>query len=267
MNRKILLCSGIIISILSIVNVYAAEEYYPNRVGNLWILETRDGTQQHNIEIVEKVLFRGKNVNVLHRKTQNTTDEFYIANEPNGDVELYWSKVFNGFLGDVVSEYNPPQTFIPSELEVGRIWKIIGEAGNINTETVCTVVKQENVTVPAGTFQNCFKIQQDFFVKAFLTIKVQSFMWLAPDIGIVKEQDTNSVVFELVQYKIFKPWDINRDQIIDIYDLVLVGKHFGEQIVGEPEVNPDVNGDGVVNIFDLVLVGSHFGETTSSSQN
>ncbi|HIE30221.1 TPA: hypothetical protein EYP66_23405 [Candidatus Poribacteria bacterium] len=54
-----------------------------------------------------------------------------------------------------------------------------------------------------------------------------------------------------------RPWDVNSDGEINISDLVLVGKHFGEtggDIVG------DVNEDGVVDIIDLILIESHFGE-------
>jgi len=52
------------------------------------------------------------------------------------------------------------------------------------------------------------------------------------------------------------PWDVNGDNEVNISDLVLVGRHFGE-ITSEG----DVNGDGQVDISDLVLVGSHFGES------
>jgi len=58
------------------------------------------------------------------------------------------------------------------------------------------------------------------------------------------------------------PWDVNSDGIVNIFDLVLVGKHFGES--GDDIVG-DVDNDGQVNIFDLVLVGSHFGEKTAPS--
>lgn len=265
MSKKNLLCLGILISLLSAGISYAAKEYYPNNVGNLWILDSTDGSQQHRIGITETITYRDRDVNLLSRETKNGVDEFYIATESNGDLKTYWSKVHNGFLGDLFFEYDTPQTFIPANLRLGYFWKIVGKTtSGIDMQTDCTVVAQEDVTVPAGTFHDCLKIQQNFLVKSFLPINVTSFMWLAPDIGIVKEQDSSRVVFELSQYKVFWSWDVNRDQIINIYDLVLVGKHFGEQIVGEPGNNPDVNDDGVVKIFDLVLVGSHFGENYSS---
>jgi len=61
--------------------------------------------------------------------------------------------------------------------------------------------------------------------------------------------------------------DVISDQIIDIADVVFIGKHFGEKIENHPETapNPDVNGDGVVDISDLVLVAKRFGETLSAS--
>lgn len=52
--------------------------------------------------------------------------------------------------------------------------------------------------------------------------------------------------------------DVNGDGRVDISDLVLVGRHFGEIIAGPISLNPDVNEDGTVDISDLVLVSSRF---------
>lgn len=52
------------------------------------------------------------------------------------------------------------------------------------------------------------------------------------------------------------PWDVNRDSVTDIRDLILVARHFGES----GTLDADVNGDRVVDIRDLILVATHFGE-------
>ena len=49
--------------------------------------------------------------------------------------------------------------------------------------------------------------------------------------------------------------DINRDSVVDILDLTIVGARFGQR----GQNSADVNGDGLVDIVDLVLVASEFG--------
>ena len=58
----------------------------------------------------------------------------------------------------------------------------------------------------------------------------------------------------------FSPWDVNRDEVVNIQDLVLVASKFGE--IGEN--SGDVNGDGVVNIADLVLVAGALGDAAAA---
>ena len=58
----------------------------------------------------------------------------------------------------------------------------------------------------------------------------------------------------------FPAYDVNQDGIVNISDLVIVGAHFGEDVVNSPTHNPDVDGNGTVDISDLVLIELHFGE-------
>lgn len=114
--------------------------------------------------------------------------------------------------------------------------------------------------MPAGTFRNCFFIQQQHIIKSLLKISVTGGIWLAPNVGLVKEMNTSGVIFELVEYELFYPWDVNGDMKVDVMDLIIVSERFGESVSGKTYNNPDLNGDGVVDISDLVLIGRHFGE-------
>ena len=59
--------------------------------------------------------------------------------------------------------------------------------------------------------------------------------------------------------------DVNGDGTVNIFDLVLVGSHFGKNVDPAQVPNPDVNGDGTVDVFDLVLVANVIGQTATES--
>lgn len=51
-------------------------------------------------------------------------------------------------------------------------------------------------------------------------------------------------------------YDLNKDDVVDITDLIMAAHHFGET-AAEPYQDCDVNKDGVVDIFDLALVAQN----------
>jgi hypothetical protein len=57
------------------------------------------------------------------------------------------------------------------------------------------------------------------------------------------------------------PEDINGDGIVNIQDIVIAALAFGSR-PGDPNWNPiaDVCQDGIIDIFDLVTIGIHYGE-------
>lgn len=57
-------------------------------------------------------------------------------------------------------------------------------------------------------------------------------------------------------------WDIDQNEIVDIFDLVIVASQFGKK--GE-NLTGDVDKNYVVDIFDLVQVASNFGAKTGAS--
>jgi hypothetical protein len=81
--------------------------------------------------------------------------------------------------------------------------------------------------------------------------------------------DPGLITFPANRYGIYglaepltRPWDVNSDGQVDIFDLVMVVKHFAES--GD-DLTGDVNSDSLVDIFDLVLVGKHFGEVYTTA--
>ncbi|HHZ92841.1 TPA: hypothetical protein EYN65_20525 [Candidatus Poribacteria bacterium] len=79
--------------------------------------------------------------------------------------------------------------------------------------------------------------------------------------GPLKTTDIPVLVNDQITVVASPNWDINRDYVIDIFDLVILGENFGRQITRELRPNPDVNRDGVVDVYDFVKVGAKFGRT------
>ena len=50
--------------------------------------------------------------------------------------------------------------------------------------------------------------------------------------------------------------DVNGDGVVNIFDLVLVGSHFGERVDAAEMSNIDVNNDGIMDVRDLVIVAN-----------
>jgi PKD repeat protein len=60
--------------------------------------------------------------------------------------------------------------------------------------------------------------------------------------------------------RVYVPGDVNRDNVTNIQDVILLSNSFGKSI-GQTDYNPaaDLNGDGIVNILDLIIMSDNFG--------
>ena len=58
-----------------------------------------------------------------------------------------------------------------------------------------------------------------------------------------------------------RPWDVNVDGVVNIFDLSTVGRYLGQPVPTGLDIYPDVNGDGVIDLNDFTLVSLHFGES------
>ncbi len=82
-----------------------------------------------------------------------------------------------------------------------------------------------------------------------------TYLGLRDAAGNFRHYDFTEIIrFEVEDVSIYAKYDLNKDDEINILDLVIVANAFEEY-----NANADVNGDEVVNILDLVLVASAFG--------
>ena len=160
-------------------------------------------------------------------------------------------------------EFSPPATFFPSTLQLGATWETHGETkvnlvGPVKISGVNEVIAIENIDTPAGTFENCLKIRVRTKTAAALGIsRSTTYQWLAPNLGPVKFQTDQDIVFKLVNSNLIateQPYDVNADGVVNILDLTFVASRLGG---ADPKA--DVNADGSVNILDLTLIAQNFG--------
>ena len=214
------------ISLLSIAIVCGlvtdgrAQNYYPDDLGNTWTLRSTDGIDERVVTIEGPETIGSESLKVISDGTypvsdpaSNNPNKFFIKAEPNG-VLIFRAIATVAILGEITIDYSPPETFLPIPIEVGTEWTVAGEATaslfgiaiKIETTNTAKVIAIEDVTVPAGTFQDCLRIEQQLdtqLTPALATLpSTTSTMWLAPDIGIVKAINSSDVIFELIDHNI-----------------------------------------------------------------
>ena len=96
--------------------------------------------------------------------------------------------------------------------------------------------------------------------------RAESILMLGPNPGAntvevaatgIQEKQSVTAIAELPPI----PQDVNKDDVVNILDLVLVASVLGDE---GRDLDADVNGDGVVNILDLVLVAGALGDVAAA---
>ena len=126
------------------------------------------------------------------------------------------------------------------------------------------VVHYNPVTRGAGDFQDAFPVTLKQGTNALLVAvdnrghgPFSGFFGFAKDAEYTVNHPDKKITIEVPAY------DVNRDGLISILDLILVGQNIGN--ANPSNERTDVNGDGVINISDVVLVAGHFGELSGIS--
>ena len=130
--------------------------------------------------------------------------------------------------------------------------------GNALDGTHGTFVGQAHLFDTAGnliqTFDDPTVTTQDYFG---LSVAIDADHLI---IGAPRDDTVNTDVGQAHLYVLSILGDINRDGVVDVGDLALVGNQWGTDGSGHPlawkaDVAPVVNGDGVVDIGDMAIVG------------
>ena len=66
--------------------------------------------------------------------------------------------------------------------------------------------------------------------------------------------------FTITVLTVHPRWDVNKDGVVDIRDLVIVANNYSGEYSDDALPRYDVNQDGYVNIQDMAIVAAHFGE-------
>ncbi|MDE0466200.1 MAG: dockerin type I domain-containing protein [Candidatus Poribacteria bacterium] len=276
-----------------------AQNYYPADIGNMWVLESSDGIERSTYTLEGSETTDGEARILLKIKTEEIstgeaeTDHYFLT--VDSDTIKLHSIILEDAVATLTADFPTPATFFPLQLELGDKWQIVADAeakliGGLTipgkSTTDLEVVGFEEVVTPAGTFQNCAKVQLDLRLTAaggFLNLDIEqtTYQWFASDIGPVQYENSDGLIFGLTSSNLLiepeepdtteedvtpepppeedptpqpVPYDVTGDGVVNILDLTFVATRFGES-----DSDADVTGDGTVNILDLVRIAQNFG--------
>ena len=194
-----------------------AQDYYPATVGNTWVLLSTDGAEQRtytfegpeNIDGEELILMK------VAKETVGTDvvefDNSWVTVNEDGEILLHQVAFDRGVFGTIEETWDPPVTNFPAAFPLGHTWEIVTEAvlqlvGESIITSTLEVVAIEDVETPIGVFKDCVKVETNReAVTALQRLQENEILWLAPDVGPVKFQDTNENVFDLASYNLVEP--------------------------------------------------------------
>ena len=267
----------------------AAQNYYPAEVGNTWVLERSDAEERRTYSLEGPETVNGTEVITLKIETEELstgdldTDKYFLTVGSEA-IKLHGTVLEEAAIGGTVTaDFPTPATFFPLHLSLGDKWQIVADAevktrflkiGGKST-TNLEVVGFEDLETPAGTFQNCAKVELALtFSAGPINLKSETYQWLAPDIGPVQYENNEDLLFRLTSTNL-----PTEPEVSDTTEEAEASDTMEEDVTSEPpseedttpeppseedttpELSPyDVNADGVVNILDLTFVAARLGE-------
>ena len=274
--------------VCSLAFTAAAQNYYPAEIGNTWVLENADVEERRTYSLEGPETVNGTEVITLKIETEELstgdldTDKYFLTVGSEA-IKLHGTVLEEGDLGTVTTNFPTPATFFPVSLMLGDKWQISTDAVKLSivpfisgkSTTNLKVVGFEELETPAGTFQNCAKVELALtFSAGFINLESTTYQWLAPDIGPIQYENSDGLLFRLTSTNL-----PTEPEAPDTAEEGEASDTTEEDVTSEPppeaeptpepppeedttpELSPyDVNADGVVNILDLTFVAARLGE-------
>jgi hypothetical protein len=193
--------------------------YFPLAVGNIWqyfvtINEAGQPTQTEYTYTHISKFTDFNNASVYNVKTDLLMlayeNENVFYSEENDGIYLHglFDENSDGEGYSVKITFTSPVLFLKSTFIVGDTWStttdMVVEEEGVATDTVpstwkFSVISVEDVTAPAGTFHNCFKVLMEVTSGNPATIETET-IWFAENVGIVKRESDNGIYIDELQY-------------------------------------------------------------------
>ena len=191
-----------------------AQNYYPAEVGNMWVLLSTDGTERRTYAFEGPETINGQErilLNVI-KETVGTDivafDKSWVTVDEDGGHLLHQVAFDRGAFGIAEATYDTPVLSFPAALPLGQTWVVVTETvlklvGAATTTSTLEVVAIEDVETPVGIFKDCVKVETNRkAVTALSVLREHEILWLAPDVGPVKFQNDQAIIFELESYNL-----------------------------------------------------------------
>ena len=196
--------------------------YYPNGDGSRWTYRYQryfnnvpSGEPYDYDELFDgTVEVDGREVQRLVRGARTGDDyELFFVRDDNGHyVVTYGRELYKG--GRMVggAYFEPAWTTLIYPLAVNRTWSEVKQEGLsplalglpedldndgqndlADVESVCTVVTKEDLTIPMGTFEDCYKIRRTIYASFHMTAggdvdeTFVQYYWFKPGKGYIQE--------------------------------------------------------------------------------
>ncbi len=183
--RRMMLLLPVLCLLIGCGSEDTADGFLPIAVGNIWtydmayrmiVIDTTEYLGTSTTEITSETV-TNNNVEVFEQVTTMVWDDTMMTNS----VDTTYIQVTD----DYVLIYNDladiaPDTSLVLPIEQGNTWTVYADAADTMT---AEVIEQADVTVPAGSYEDCWDIQ-------YTSLGQTQDNWFADGVGIVRHRMT-----------------------------------------------------------------------------